>query len=251
MAIQKRKRSGKGRVEAAKRPRAEAQSQGSSFLGLPAEIRNAIYELALTAPGDLTVHWEAVSTSPRSRKKPVMMASGTSSSESQPINSLRYVNRQQYKETAGLEIKFNRVVFEDPEPKKATERFLDFISQATPARLTWLKAMALEEKAARNEAEKLFWTQSRPGSLVEIMRFCARNRHTTVDLREPGFEIITRDGDLQAYKFLGAGIILTLALRGQDIVFMATFVFIPRGTPRGDSTMKKEDKSDDVCITRM
>jgi hypothetical protein len=81
--------------------------------------------------------------------------------------------------------------------------------------------VALEEKAAQNEAEKLCWTQSRPCSLVEIMRFCARNCHTTVDLRELGFEIITRDGDLQAYKFLGGGMILTMALRGQDITFMA------------------------------
>jgi hypothetical protein len=60
-----------------------------------------------------------------------MMARGTRSSEPHSINTLKYVNHQLYKETAGLEIKFTRVVFEDTEPKKATERFLDFISQAT------------------------------------------------------------------------------------------------------------------------
>jgi hypothetical protein len=72
------------------------------------------YELVLTAPGDITAHWESGSS--RIRKKPVMMVSDTSSSEGYPINTLKYVNRQLYQETVGLEIKFNRVVFVDAVP---------------------------------------------------------------------------------------------------------------------------------------
>jgi hypothetical protein len=62
----------------------------STFLALPAEIRNQIYELALTSPEPLRIH-EAVKGAPI-------------------FNQLKHANKQLYAETAHLELMYNTLL---------------------------------------------------------------------------------------------------------------------------------------------
>ena len=71
-----------------------------AFLELPAELRNKVYEFALTAADGIKVSWRTGKS--RRRKKPVMLVDGDHGGY--PINQLQYVNRQIYNEAAGLEV---------------------------------------------------------------------------------------------------------------------------------------------------
>jgi hypothetical protein len=66
----------------------------------------------------------------------VMIASDTSSSEADPINNLKDVSLKLHQETAGIEVKFNCVVFEDDVQERATKRFFQFTDHCTPSKLT-------------------------------------------------------------------------------------------------------------------
>lgn len=95
MAIQEKKRSRRQKT-LQKRNRATVVP---SFFRLPAELRNKIYELVLTAPNITRII--CVPGTARRKQKPKLVDPQRPEFE---FNQLKFVNRQLYKETAGLEV---------------------------------------------------------------------------------------------------------------------------------------------------
>lgn len=137
------------------------------------------------------------------------------------INQLKYVSRKLHRETAGLEILFNSIVFDSLNASVAIERFFEFAKHCTLRKIAWLKNVVLEDKAASRETGALEWVRHRVGSIVDLMRYCASNPHTAVALRVPRFEIVTERGTEAPYAFLGVGIVMTMILRGENISYIA------------------------------
>ena len=150
-----------------------------------------------------------------------MVARDASQAQLYPINTLKYVNRQLYRETAGLEVKSNRVVFESCTPNEATKDLFAFMSRCTPMKRSWFGAVALEENATREEGDKICFFKTRHRPLVEIARFCANNPSITFDLRVPGRGVLNQAGEMQAFKFLGAGLLPSLNIQGRDLTDIA------------------------------
>ncbi|KAG9186034.1 hypothetical protein G6011_02590 [Alternaria panax] len=80
---------------------------------LPAELRNRIYEFVLSSPTALILHSPHAPRhlKPYKRYDPDLKAFNTGSSLIE-LNELKYVNKQLYSETAGLEFAFNDVKVE-------------------------------------------------------------------------------------------------------------------------------------------
>jgi hypothetical protein len=122
MAIQKRKRSRKALVLSKKRQKLSSRS----FLDLPAEIRNHIYALALTAADDLYMR-SALGMS-RAKQKPRVINHGI---EGRDFNQIKFVSRQIFAETAGLEVQFNRIIFYSAKRRASMSHFLQFAKSCT------------------------------------------------------------------------------------------------------------------------
>ncbi|KAI4953036.1 hypothetical protein J4E86_006575 [Alternaria arbusti] len=97
-------------------------STESPLLKLPGELRNKIYELALSSPSPLYLH------SPEAPRQVVrhsenLGALGTPSPVKRYVefNMLKYVNRQLYSETAGLDFKYNSFKIKLGRPKPAQD----------------------------------------------------------------------------------------------------------------------------------
>ncbi|PSN61503.1 hypothetical protein BS50DRAFT_152883 [Corynespora cassiicola Philippines] len=171
---------------ASKRP--HAQSEISSLqnglsrnglrmlINLPGEIRNIIYEFALTASSPLIPAERSVGrgiipsggltnlTKPylyteedaEMKKKSVKYPDSTMSAvrlklwytAASEYNQLKYVNRLLRKETKGIELQFNAITFADGDyrHKSATQSFLHFIDKISPAKRKWLNEVFLFSK---------------------------------------------------------------------------------------------------------
>ena len=123
-----------------------------SLLDMPAEIRNEIYQYALTDTAGLRVRSQA--TRNRCKKKPVMHINDLDTgvvNEDQPlpINQMMYVCKLLRKETAGLEVQYNDVTFTSTSSTNtgAMWGFTQFIERCTPTRLAWLRKVILDEGA--------------------------------------------------------------------------------------------------------
>ncbi|KAH3919354.1 hypothetical protein HBH56_013290 [Parastagonospora nodorum] len=97
----------------------------STFLALPAEIRNQIYELALTSPQPLRI------------RKTVTGA---------PIfNQLKHANKQLYAETAHLELMYNNLlVCAESWDEPPAQMLLGWLSSIPPAKNGWIKTVTLK-----------------------------------------------------------------------------------------------------------
>lgn len=134
----------------------------SPFLRLPSEIRNRIYELALTAPRSLVAD---MATSNRTR--PVLylppnedhpeiadhaVSPGTTEracdDQSHSFNQLKLVNKQLYYETKGLELQYNDIRIIDPTSDSSSmdDLFRDFrffVAHMSPSRRAWLSSSSI------------------------------------------------------------------------------------------------------------
>ncbi|KAJ4301689.1 hypothetical protein N0V90_003782 [Kalmusia sp. IMI 367209] len=134
-----------------------ASSTISPFLALPGELRNRIIQYALTSPSQ-TLYYNHHHDHAHSNHKPLF--TGPTGRE---FNQLKYVCRQLYAETAGLEIKYNTLRFELPEDDADTlariqnstdngddalnacprTSFPPFLYQCSRARLAWVRGIVI------------------------------------------------------------------------------------------------------------
>lgn len=136
------------------------------------------------------------------------------------INQLKFVSRQLYQETAGTELKDNRIVFDDSSPSASTKRFFRFFTSCSAPKLQWLREVAIEGKSTKEDESTMDWLRDNAKYMLPLLDFCAKNPHTTVFFRVPWFPIFcTRPEHTNCYhgiRFLGTGIILALAFHGEN-----------------------------------
>ncbi len=103
----------------------------SPLLRLPGEIRNRIYEYALAADDN------KISAKPCGLdSKNVQIHLYLPENENIDFNLLKFVCRQLYKETAGIEAKFNTVYFG---ARKPAEMFVHFIATCSTKRASVMR----------------------------------------------------------------------------------------------------------------
>jgi hypothetical protein len=113
------------------------EPSGSALLKLPAELRNRICQYALTA--DDGVYLDA-----RSTPRFLQVDTSDDPKDGRESNVLKLTCRQLYRETAGLEIKFNTVEFCGTTTSSGPAHVLnDFLSTCTALKIQWLKNVRL------------------------------------------------------------------------------------------------------------
>jgi hypothetical protein len=134
-----------------------------------------------------------------------------------PLNQLKYVNKQLYHETAGLEIKFNRVVLDFYNIESTTNRLLKFVNFCTPNRLSWLSKVVIEQQRTDTEKTVATWLKHQMGTIIKLLHLAAKTPHFTIQLRVPEFSIINYEGNYTPYLFIAYAHLMTWIFRGEDI----------------------------------
>jgi len=185
------------------------------LLELPAELRNRVYEYVLVAPRDMKMVWFA---GVNRRRKPIMFEVSDDENSEYPFNPMPYVCRQLRDEIAGLEIRFNSVLFDSsPRPKGgALYGLAMFTCLCTPPKLLWLTHIIVDKLSDSPTGERAStgpeWMAGHIEALRGLFVFSAQNKHVRIDLRMHGFTMTTRSRD-----FIATGIILTRVFRGTDL----------------------------------
>ncbi len=162
-------------------------NQSSRLLLLPAEIRNHIYELVLTS-GKALLYEEATD-----HRKPRFIVEQDLPNLNE-LNQIKYVCHQLYKETAGIEIKFNEVIFEggtdgiiiglnEEDAYHATEVFSDFLSGCSPTKATWFSSVILWSPFSFADDPIEPYVLGPASSLLPLAAFCAAHPRTKVTYR--------------------------------------------------------------------
>jgi len=103
----------------------------STFLALPAEIRNQIYELALTSPKPLRIH--------------------QTPERAPPFNQLKYINKQLYAETAHLELIYNNLLVRaESYDEQPGQMLLQWLSNMPPAKRACVRTVTLKYNVAKS-----------------------------------------------------------------------------------------------------
>ncbi|KAH7081376.1 hypothetical protein BKA63DRAFT_207177 [Paraphoma chrysanthemicola] len=213
----------------------------SPLLRLPAEIRNEIVEFALTSSRPL--HHRQ----PRTLFSPVRLKASHchifveekdmhgARHERSLFNKLKLVCRQLHAETAGLEIRFNSIVFA-PQPVtpfysnphlpasqgkylKAAEQWLfDFVAHITHKRLHWLSTVIIA-----SETKCLAMRQSKAPPMPDLpplAMFCKQHAHIDVRYQFSNWDFGAKTG-VQTLNFIAAGVCLIAALHGDEVGLIA------------------------------
>ncbi|KAF1916022.1 hypothetical protein BDU57DRAFT_538363 [Ampelomyces quisqualis] len=116
-------------------------SNAFNLLQLPPELRNTIYEMALTFDKSLHLLLDVISGSKWSR----LLTHPHISSRLGPteFNQLKYVNKQLYSEVALLELKFSDLVAIISDDNHPAEVFMQWLSVLHPRKLAWIKTVTL------------------------------------------------------------------------------------------------------------
>ncbi|KAH7061001.1 hypothetical protein BKA63DRAFT_527602 [Paraphoma chrysanthemicola] len=216
---------------------------------LPRELRDYIYELVLTFPTGLNFSTgddgisricdrsggdslqDALATGKNfGRLSSIRSAVGTILSlvqrgrQMKSFNQIQYVNRAFYRETFGLEFRYNSIVFEDGRRIGAAQRCQIFVNK-------------VEGRAFANElrlcivGSHLSLRREFKDQALTLLEFCARHPTATVRWHDPHWS--SRDP-----KFILLGLAYTTALRGDRDVL--------RKLMHDTSPLLKFDMSD-VC----
>ncbi|KAI4667099.1 uncharacterized protein J4E79_001783 [Alternaria viburni] len=116
----------------------------SFLLDLPAELRNTIYQLALTHSEPL--HYRMPKDGEDKpylyhREAPFQQGDDEKLVE---YNQLKYVNKQLYAETAGLELKFNDVTLSESSGHESPSDMLTaWVSSISIAKRSWIKTISI------------------------------------------------------------------------------------------------------------
>lgn len=195
------------------------------LLDLPAELRNKVYEYALTH-GDGLLYKNAN----ESLGHPYLYIPG----EAFEFNLLKMVNRQLNSETCGLELKFNTIHFIGVCPRRITLSAVlpplpintaDYLSDFTltrmgPLKRSWLHSIFLH-------TEKSFSTRTALLDLEDTMRKISNIIHyiphvqirysfTHFDPQDSHNSYISGQKEVPPLNFMIVGQLLSMMLRGSD-----------------------------------
>ncbi|KAF1831075.1 hypothetical protein BDW02DRAFT_70361 [Decorospora gaudefroyi] len=234
-------------------PPPQTFSADSPFLRLPAELRNRIYELVLT------------STEKRLRfaddgpcGKPRIYEPFPRFSK-RDFNQLKYVCRELYQETAGLEAKFNILEITGGQwPKPGPARiFNKFLRGCAPAKRRWFVKVILRQRHSGHSFMEIIEPAS---DVLPIADFCRQYPHVKVAYLVEGFEYKL----YSVRRFIKAGYFITMAVRGRNLFNEQQSQLLPQVTlarrwtnEQGIARMKVPNLriwpavEDDVCFAAL
>jgi hypothetical protein len=186
-------------------------ANNSPLLHLPAELRNTICEFALTAPPSL--HY----CKPKDGGKPYLYLRPDSQQQTHvelaapEYNTLKYVCKQLYTETAGLKLKFNDVVLECSSSAKPAEDLIGWLSSICDAKKAWIRTIIIQWEASPSYDT----ISEHPNAIVRLTRLCKQNASMTVKYHIPTWRLHHDQGSARNFFYRRRS--LTFALRGVDL----------------------------------
>ncbi|KAH4001728.1 hypothetical protein HBI13_059920 [Parastagonospora nodorum] len=214
MAIQKKKRQRMTPNIARKR---QQLARPSHFLSLPAELRNKIYEFVLSATSDLLV--KMVRGTSRRSKKPRLTDYDTPEQE---FNQIKFVNRQLYAETAGMEVSFNRIrcgIQVGVKSYRPIHRFRQFVKECAPGKWKWLRHIVLGPPFSPKDEDVFGWMYNNRHHVIALINLCIANPHLTLHLHIPGWPDYM-SGPHNAYRLVFMGAVFERLFRDRDLTDM-------------------------------
>ncbi|KAH7378245.1 hypothetical protein BKA66DRAFT_571675 [Pyrenochaeta sp. MPI-SDFR-AT-0127] len=224
----------------APRPLSATAPPTSPLLQLPSEIRNKIYEYALSSPMPLRPHPPLTTTymyfAPTVPSRPTLIE-GThlkdyKTTQCPEFNQIRFVNRQLYLETAELEYQFNSILFsrqllrwtplitatirplsEYHRFRSSEQCFFDFIKQMKVHRISWLKTVIISSDV-KMLAHYNFRAPPMP-DLYTLVHFCKQHPNITMKYQYNDWNLKKLGCD-QVLDFYTAGIGLVVALNSNE-----------------------------------
>jgi hypothetical protein len=144
----------------------------SHLLRLPGEIRNSIYEYALTSSTGLVIK--------EGRDGIDKLAQEISSSIQIPGNQLQHTNRQLRHETADLEVRFNNIMVPGTKTRSSVEQCIDFLETLPSSQHQYFRIITLKnsEGYARNRVE---WSEHVPA----LYQFCGKHPQVIIRAHLP------------------------------------------------------------------
>jgi len=230
-----------------------------TLLGLPAEIRNRIYEYALDpSPNVLQVAWpkrrkenENKSSERINARTYVLYIRLDAKRRAHHFNQLRYVCQQMHKETSDLEVKHTGLIFH---PSNNTDistiyGLKKFVSELGDNRMSWLGQIFLsEDKSAKDGSrtkDPRIWISKSIDRIFEVLRFCARHQHIRVQQTVP----YLTPRDLPPSQFIYACLLIIWTFRREDCTKVVGFRRVDvqkdlrsgRRTIMGKKALKREE----------
>jgi hypothetical protein len=175
------------------------------FFRLPGELRNRIYEYALTT--DKTLRFID-----GRRGEGSMLLEPNSRHAHGEHNQIKYACHQLYQETAGLEAKFNKVeILRRRSPDAGTARiFRSFLARTTHKKGAWYADVTMKSLHCGHNNNELLEPAS---DLLPIADFCRRIPHVNICYIPGGFGYTT----YIIHHFAAAGLFINRTVRQCDI----------------------------------
>lgn len=208
-----------------------AMSTTIGFSNLPGEVRSQIYEYVLTSSSRLR-YFDNTGTS---RPKPIFYESkgcfdsggefdesATQHGSTLPIsppefNQLKYVNRQLYKETAGLELKYNELDFVAPvgSVEPCGRQLINFMTYLKPSMHAWLTTVTVGQPVDIAADSSSFMSDS--FETVKLLdQICHKYPHIKVRVILPGWRLCPDQDEKPLDNFIGRGLLFAWSLRGDS-----------------------------------
>jgi hypothetical protein len=145
-------------------------ADASTLFEIPGEIRNRILEYALTSSTPLQYNPPIDDDS-----RPSFCVSSTKpdgTMVSHEFNVIKYVNRQLYAETAGLEIKLNTLHFSSQEGIRSspTQHLISFVCLLTPIKKGWLHNVVVHDYMRNAHQKRIPLMEDTPYTIAALIK---------------------------------------------------------------------------------
>ncbi|KAF2031003.1 hypothetical protein EK21DRAFT_111451 [Setomelanomma holmii] len=209
----------------------------ASLVGLPAELRNEIWESTLTS--SLPIDFARITSTgvaKTSRSRCLLSTYGSEPNEPTPVaevspvvefNQAKYVNKQLYLETARLELKYNEVRFSQhhPEDRRPVQQLIAFALDLPKAQVAWLTRIILVPGIGKDSP-----SQNASNDLPELVNFCKANPQVNIKFINLNFG---REGQAP-HNMMGVGFAMALLLRGQTLPIFSDRTLAIKGRLQSD-----------------
>ena len=178
------------------------------FLSLHAELRNHILQHALTE-AHLLLYIEPTATTKARIFKPI-------ADIQREFNEIKYVCKQLYAETAGLEIKYSTIEFygDFPAEKGPGMKFLEFMLTCAPTKAAWFHHVELTTNRAGHQNDNFEMMIEPPATMTCIVGFCRANPDLKIAYVSRAFQI---EFNRNVYEFFLRGEYLAYVLRHAEL----------------------------------
>ena len=195
----------------------------SPLLDLPAELRNTIYGLALTHSKPL--HYRKPKGDGDKSYLYLPEAPSQQVHDQKPVeyNQLKYVNKQLYAETAGLELKFNDITFDIiPYSLRSSDLLTAWVTSISVAKRSWIKTITIRH--ANMAPGQRYLCADGPNVIARLTQVCNDVSSMRVKYHVPFWTFGSPQSSREGFYFFAMGQSIKYAYRGDmfDLQFSAT-----------------------------